>query len=120
MKAARRFTAFITNGRTLTCNPPSSSSQVEIKIQKIAFDVALKLDNNYGYASLDLKGDDVAKILGISKSEIASKVKFYGVEPDGTLNSRTTGEGTGHWFDKDGKIDQNSVYYFKAKNIYEK
>ena len=85
-------------------NPPSSSSQVEIKIQKIAFDVALKLDNNYGYASLDLKGDDVAKILGISKSEIASKVKFYGVEPDGTLNSRTTGEGTGHWFDKDGKI----------------
>ena len=23
-------------------------------------------------------------------------------------------------FDKDGKIDQNSVYYFKAKNIYEK
>ena len=85
-------------------NTSSSSSQIEIKIQKIAFDVALKLDNNYGYASLDLKGDDVAKALGLSKSEIASKVKFYGVEPDGTLNSRTTGEGTGHWFDADGKI----------------
>ena len=84
--------------------PPSSSSQVEIKIQKNGFDVALKLDNNYGYASLDLKGDDVAKALGLSKSEIADKVKFYGVEPDGTLNSRTTGEGTGHWFDADGKI----------------
>ena len=26
------------------------------------------------------------------------------MEPDGTLNSRTTGEGTGHWFDSDGKI----------------
>jgi M6 family metalloprotease-like protein len=85
-------------------NPPSSSSQVEIKIQKNGFDVALKLDNNYGYASLDLKGDDVAKALGLSKSEIADKVKFYGVEPDGTLNNRTTGEGTGHWFDADGKI----------------
>ena len=85
-------------------NTSSSSSQIEIKIQKIAFDVALKLDNNYGYASLDLKGDDVAKALGLSKSEIASKVKFYGVEPDGTLNNRTTGEGTGHWFDADGKI----------------
>ena len=84
--------------------PPSSSSQVEIKIQKNGFDVALKLDNNYGYASLDLKGDDVAKALGLSKSEIADKVKFYGVEPDGTLNNRTTGEGTGHWFDADGKI----------------
>ena len=26
------------------------------------------------------------------------------MEPNGTLNSRTTGEGTGHWFDADGKI----------------
>ena len=51
-----------------------------------------------------MKGDDVAKALGLNKSEIAGKVKFYGVEPDGTLNSRTTGEGTGHWFDADGKI----------------
>lgn len=87
-----------------TQNPPSSSSQAEIKNQKIAFDVPLTLDNNYGYATLDLKGDDVAKALGIPQSEIADKVDFYGVEPDGTLNSRTTGEGTGHWFDKDGKI----------------
>ena len=83
---------------------PESSSTVEMKIEKIAFDVALQLNNNYGYATLDLNGEDIAKILGISQSEIADKVKFYGVEPDGTLNSRTTGEGTGHWFDKDGKI----------------
>ena len=85
-------------------NPPSSSSQIEIKIQKIAFDVTLPLDNNYGYVTFDLKSNEVAEILGLSKSEIASKVKFYGEEPDGTLNSRTTGEGTGHWFDADGKI----------------
>ena len=85
-------------------NPPSSSSQVEIKVQKIALDVSLTLDNNYAYTTLDLKGDDVAKALGIKKNEISDKVKFYGVEPDGTLNSRTTGEGTGHWFDADGKI----------------
>jgi len=84
--------------------PESSSSAVEIKIEKIAFEVTLPIDNNYAYVTLDLKGDDVAKILGIKKSEIADKVKFYGVEPDGTLNSRTTGENTGHWFDADGKI----------------
>ena len=85
-------------------NPPNSSSQVEIKIQKIAFDVSLTLDNNYAYATIDLQGDDIANALGIKKSEIADKVKFYGVEPDGRLNSRTTGEGAGHWFDADGKI----------------
>ena len=98
---------------------PESSSAVEMKIEKIAFDVTLPIDNNYAYVTLDLKGDDVAKILNIKKSEIADKVKFYGVEPDGTLNSRTTGEGTGHWFDKDGKIvawDPNgtSIVYSNA------
>lgn len=83
---------------------PESSSAIEMKNEKIALDVALPLDNNYAYISLDLKGNDVAKILGINNNEIADKVKFYGVEPDGSHNSRTTGEGTGHWFDKDGKI----------------
>ena len=84
--------------------PASSSSAVEVKIQKIALETSLPVDNNYGYVTLDLKGSDVAKALGINKSEIADKAIFYGVEPDGTLNSRTTGEGTGHWFDADGKI----------------
>ena len=84
--------------------PESSSSAVEMKREKIAFEVTLPIDDNYAYVTLDLKGDDVAKILGIKKSEIADKVKFYGIEPDGTLNSRTTGEGTGHWFDANGKI----------------
>jgi len=87
-----------------SASKPESSSAIEMKIEKIALDVALPLDNNYAYITLDLKGNDVAKILGINKNEIADKVKFYGVEPDGSLNSRTTGEGTGHWFDKDGKI----------------
>ena len=98
---------------------PESSSAVEMKIEKIEFDVTLPIDNNYAYVTLNLKGDDVAKILNIKKSEIADKVKFYGVEPDGSLNSRTTGEGTGHWFDKDGKIvawDPNgsSIVYSNA------
>ena len=97
----------------------SSSSDTVMKVEKIAFEVTLPIDNNYAYVTLDLKGDEVAKILGIKKSEIANKVKFYGIEPDGTLNNRTTGEGTGHWFDKDGKIvawDPNgsSIVYSNA------
>ena len=87
-----------------TQNPPSSSSATELKVQKIAFDVSLPISSNYGSVTLDLKGSDVAKALDISTSEIESKATFYGVEPDGSLNSRTTGEGTGHWFDADGKI----------------
>ena len=84
--------------------PRSSSSSVQITVQKIALETILPISDNYAPVTLDLKGSEVAKILGIKQNEIANKVKFYGVEPDGTLNSRTTGEGTGHWFDKDGKI----------------
>ena len=84
--------------------PRSSSSSVQITVQKIALETILPISDNYAPVTLDLKGSEVAKILGIKKNEIADKVKFYGIDPDGTLNSRTTGEGTGHWFDKDGKI----------------
>lgn len=84
--------------------PKSSSSSVHITVQKIALETILPISDNYAPVTLDLKGSEVAKILGIKQNEIANKVKFYGIEPDGTLNSRTTGEGTGHWFDKDGKI----------------
>lgn len=84
--------------------PKSSSSSVQITVQKIALETTLPISDNYAPVTLDLNGSEVAKILGIKQNEIANKVKFYGVEPDGTLNSRTTGEGTGHWFDKNGKI----------------
>ncbi|OWV16351.1 M6 family metalloprotease domain-containing protein [Fibrobacter sp. UWB3] len=99
--------------------PRSSSSSVQITVQKIALETILPISDNYAPVTLDLKGSEVAKILGIKQNEIANKVKFYGVEPDGTLNSRTTGEGTGHWFDKDGKIvawDPNgtSIVYSNA------
>ena len=84
--------------------PKSSSSSVQITVQKIALETTLPISDNYAPVTLDLNGSEVAKILGIKRTEIEDKVEFYGMEPDGTLNSRTTGEGTGHWFDKDGKI----------------
>ena len=87
-----------------TSKPESSSSSVEITVQKIALETTLPISDNYAPVTLDLNGSEVAKILGIKRTEIEDKVEFYGVEPNGTLNSRTTGEGTGHWFDADGKI----------------
>lgn len=83
---------------------PASSSSVEITVQKIALETTLPISDNYAPVTLDLNGNEVASIFGIKQTEIEDKVEFYGVEPDGTLNSQTTGEGTGHWFDKDGKI----------------
>jgi len=89
---------------TSSSSEPASSSSVEITIQKIALETTLPISDSYAPVTFDLNGSEVASILGIKRTEIEDKVEFYGVEPDGTLNSQTTGEGTGHWFDKDGKI----------------
>lgn len=94
------------------CTVTSSSSQTEIQVEKITLDVKLPIDNNYGPATVDLKGSEVAELLGIKQNEIANKASFYGVEPDGGLNGNTTGEGTGHWFNSKGNIvawDQNGT-----------
>ena len=116
-KTGLKITGIGTPGETLTfcigenCTEPSSSSSepassssVEITVQKIALKTTLPISDNYAPVTLDLNGSEVASIFGINRTEIEDKVEFYGVEPDGSLNSNTTGEGTGHWFDKDGKI----------------
>lgn len=116
-KTGLKITDIGTPGETLTfcigenCTEPSSSSSepassssVEITVQKIALETTLPISDNYAPVTLDLNGNEVASIFGIKRTEIEDKVEFYGVEPDGTLNSQTTGEGTGHWFDNGGKI----------------
>lgn len=116
-KTGLKITGIGTPGETLTfcigenCSEPSSSSSepassssVEITIQKIALETTLPISDNYAPVTLDLNGSEVASIFGIKRTEIEDKVEFYGVEPDGTLNSQTTGEGTGHWFNNSGKI----------------
>lgn len=116
-KTGLKITDIGTPGETLTfcigenCSEPSSSSSepassssVEITVQKIALETTLPISDNYAPVTLDLNGNEVASILGIKRTEIEDKVEFYGVEPDGSLNSQTTGEGTGHWFDNSGKI----------------
>lgn len=116
-KTGLKITDIGTPGETLTfcigenCTEPSSSSSepassssVEITVQRIALETTLPISDNYAPVTLDLNGNEVASIFGTKRTEIEDKVEFYGVEPDGTLNSQTTGEGTGHWFDNGGKI----------------
>ncbi len=73
-------------------------------MQTIAFQVNLPENNDYTPVTVDLNGSDIANFLGLEPSDIESQVTFYGEEPNGTLNSRTTGENTGHWFDANGNI----------------
>ncbi len=101
------FTNVSVNGNTLSfclggdCTDYKAEPFVETNITLTA---NLPISDNYAPITLDLQGENVAKALGIAQSEIATKASFYAVEPDGSLNSNTTGEGTGHWFDSKGAV----------------
>ncbi len=50
-----------------------------------------KLDPTmHGPVTVDLNESDIASFLGLKQNDIESQVTFYGKEPNGTLNSRTT------------------------------
>lgn len=107
------FTNVSVNGNTLSfCLGGDCSIAADLgntpseppTITEIALTAQIPISDNYASVSVDLQGAKVAEILGIKQSEIPSKASFYAVEPDGSLNSETTGEGSGHWFDSKGAV----------------
>lgn len=88
---------------SVTANLGNTPSE-PIEETEIALSAQLPIGTNYETVSIDLQGEKTAGILGLKLSEIANTVSFYAVEPDGSLNSETTGEGTGHWFDAKGAV----------------
>ncbi|MCQ2097914.1 MAG: M6 family metalloprotease domain-containing protein [Fibrobacter sp.] len=109
-----KFTDVSINEKTLSfclggdCSTSFGSSNGDsdepYTITEIAIATELPISNNYASVTVDLQGAKVASALGIAQNEIANKVSFYAVEPDSSLNSNTTGEGTGHWFDNRGYV----------------
>lgn len=101
------FTDVNVSGNTLSfclggdCTDYNAEPFVETEI---ALTATLPISKNYAYVTVDLQGAKIAEALGIAQSEIATKAAFYAVEPNGSLNSNTTGEGTGHWFDSKGAV----------------
>ncbi len=101
------FTNVSVSGNTLSfclggdCTDYNAEPFVETEI---ALTTNLPISEHYDPVTVDLQGARVAEALGIAQNEIATKASFYAVEPDGSLNSKTTGEGTGHWFDSKGAV----------------
>lgn len=92
---------------SVSANPDSGKVETPDEpavVTEIAIAARLPISDSYAPISVDLQGAKVAEALGIRLNEIATKADFFAVEPDGTLNSETTGEGTGHWFDAKGVV----------------
>ncbi|MCQ2101857.1 MAG: M6 family metalloprotease domain-containing protein [Fibrobacter sp.] len=112
-KTGLNFTDVSVNGNSISfclggdCSTTADSSgnpAEPLTVTEIALKAQLPISNNYAPITVDLQGAKVAEILGVKQSEIATKASFYAIEPDGSLNSNTTGEGTGHWFDAKGAV----------------
>lgn len=102
-----KFTDVSVSGNSLSfclggdCTDYNAEPFVETEI---TLATELPISDSYAPVTVDLQGAKVAEALGIAQNEIATKASFYAVEPDGYLNSETTGEGTGHWFDTKGAV----------------
>ncbi|WP_240775504.1 DUF4859 domain-containing protein [Sphingobacterium psychroaquaticum] len=72
-------------------------------------DVSFPLDaTNYTGTKISVDQTALGKAFLLQPSQLTSlignKVKFYAVEPNGTLNATTTANGYGHWFGQTGAV----------------
>ena len=94
---------------TSSSSNESSSSSVSTEIvSNYNVNITLPIDDNYAPVSFDLKLSEVAKALGISASEISSKATYFAMEPSGTLNTVSTANAPGHWFNANGNVVEYS------------
>lgn len=85
----------------------------------ITTEVKVPFDNvNYNSTNVTIDLQQLSQAFSLSQSQISaligSTITFYGVESNGNLNSQTTANGYGHWFDKSGNVinwgDNAKVY----------
>lgn len=96
----------------------SSSSVVVSEAGSFNIAVTLPIDDNYATVSAKFDLNEVATKLGLTATTL-SKATFFAQEPDGTINTKTTADGNGHWFDKDGStVEWGEKYSFTQGLLY--
>lgn len=75
----------------------------------LTFDLSFPRDTiNYSGKTLTVDATPLAQAFVLQPSKITqlmgSSIKFYAVEPNGSLNATTTANGYGHWFDANGNV----------------
>jgi len=75
----------------------------------LTYDISFPVSGtNYSGTSVELDVVELAEAFILQPNEITDElgasIQFYGVESDGSLNSTTTANGYGHWFDANGNI----------------
>lgn len=93
----------------------------------LTYDVSFPYDaSGYSGSTVSVGGSQLEEAFLVQSAEISSlmssgKIKFYGVEPNGTLNPTFTATGYGHWFNSAGNIVNwgTTAYVFSEFNANE-
>ncbi len=89
------------------CDEIVVTPEVIEEVKTIDYDVTLPVKSNYEAVSVDMKGDEIAAALNMTKAElIAANLKFYGVNTNGSYYKSSTAEGYGHWFNNQGNVTE--------------
>ncbi|WP_431294423.1 DUF4859 domain-containing protein [Pedobacter sp. P26] len=89
-------------------NLPGYNNQLP-KDVSFQYDISVsRSTSNYDYAAVNVDVVKLAAAFQMPKEEITKNmgtlIKFYAIEPNGSLNPTTTANGYGHWFDGAGKV----------------
>ncbi|MBO9703606.1 MAG: DUF4859 domain-containing protein [Sporocytophaga sp.] len=104
---------------TMLANKTITATFTAIPVQTITYNVELVPNTNYTPTNVPLNSTQMGQIFGLTAAQITSgftnkTIKYFGVNSDGTLDSVSTANAPGHWFNKSGEIteygDQPYVY----------
>ncbi|MFZ1517119.1 MAG: DUF6055 domain-containing protein [Saprospiraceae bacterium] len=87
-----------------------------LKDIELTHDVIMKPRSNYDANRIKLNSVLIEDAFALPEAEINQKlgnqIKYYAINPDGSLDSNSTAFYPGHWFDDDGKVTRWQVNSF--------
>jgi len=103
---------------TMSGNKTITANFTAIPVETITYNIEMSPMTDYTPSSVPLNSARLSQIFGLTTSQISSgfgtTIKYYGINSDGTLDSVSTANAPGHWFNKTGGItaygDQPYLY----------
>lgn len=93
---------------TMSGNKTITATFAAIPVQTITYNIQMLVNTDYTATVVPLNSTQIGQIFGLTAAQITSSfgktIKYFGVDTDGTLDSVSTANAPGHWFDKAGAI----------------
>lgn len=108
---------------TMTGNKTITATFTVIPNDTLVYNVAMNPMTDYTATTVKLDSARIVKDFGLTIAQIASAlgttIKYYAINPDGSLDSVSTANAPGHWFTNSGATTQyaNSPYIFSELTI---